>query len=151
MLIGQPPFTGDKTFDVLSRQVQEPAPEPVALRSDVPSWLNRAMLRMLAKKADERFTTVYRVIQALKEGTDSGAVMTDERARRPDTSPPSISVSRAMERLSARDLEVPVSDGQSLHPVPLAVDGEAKTERVETAMERADASRAEFEKTRPVM
>src|SRR5690606_9973519 len=101
MLTGEPPFVGGKVFDILTRHVENLPVAPAARRADVPAWLAGAVMRMLAKQPDERFITVYRVIEALRQGSDSGAIMTDEVARRMETSPPP-SVSQAMARLGAR-------------------------------------------------
>jgi serine/threonine-protein kinase len=100
MLTGEPPFVGGKVFDVLTRHVEEEPVAPQEGRSDVPAWLDHAVMRMLAKRPDQRFITVYRVIEALRQGSDSGHIMTDEVARRAETVQPS--VSQAIARLGAR-------------------------------------------------
>ena len=101
MLVGEPPFTGGKVFDILTRHVDAQPVDAAVVRPDLPTWLSRAVMRMLAKRADERFITVYRVVEALRQGADSGLIMSDEIARRQETSPPP-SVSQAMARLSQR-------------------------------------------------
>jgi serine/threonine protein kinase len=97
MLVGHPPFSGGRVFDVLTRHISEQPVEPAALRPDLPAWLNRALLRMLAKRPEDRFITVYRLIEALRQGSDSGVIMSDEIARRPETEQPP-SQSRRMQR-----------------------------------------------------
>jgi len=124
MLVGEPPFVGGKVFDILTRHVEATPDAPQARRSDVPTWLDRAVTRMLAKRADQRFITVYRVIEALRQGSDSGAIMTDDIARRPETVPPA-SVSDAMAKLGARapadmSAEVPRSPSPASSPSPAA-------------------------------
>ena len=99
-LTGEPPFVGGKVFDVLTRHVEEEPLAPQERRSDVPAWLDHAVMRMLAKRPDQRFITVYRVIEALRQGSDSGHIMSDEVARRAETEQPS--VSQAIARLGAR-------------------------------------------------
>ena len=101
MLVGEPPFVGGKVFDILTRHVEATPDPPQARRSDVPTWLDRAVTRMLSKRADQRFITVYRVIEALRQGSDSGLIMSDDVARRQETVPPA-SVADAMARLGAR-------------------------------------------------
>ncbi len=98
MLVGQPPFVGGKVFDILTRHVDTVPVAPIERREDVPPWLNATVMRMLAKSPGERFITVYRLIEAMREGQQTGAVMADEVARRRESIPPP-SVSRAMERL----------------------------------------------------
>jgi hypothetical protein len=101
MLIGEPPFTGGKVFDILTRHVDGTPEEAASRRPDLPAWLNRAVMRMLAKRPDERFITVYRLVEALRQGADSGLIMPDEIARKAETTPPP-SVSLAMAKLGQR-------------------------------------------------
>jgi serine/threonine-protein kinase len=102
MLAGEPPFTGDKVFDVLSKQVEE-APVPLAERAEiaVPEWLDQTISRCLAKAPEDRFVTVFRLVEALRRGLASGEVMDEERARSRETELPP-SVSRVMQRLGDR-------------------------------------------------
>jgi eukaryotic-like serine/threonine-protein kinase len=101
MLVGEPPFSGGKVFDILTRHVDGQPVDAAVKRPDLPTWLGRAVMRMLAKRPDERFITVYRVVEALRQGADSGLIMSDEVARREETTPPP-SVSQAMAKLSQR-------------------------------------------------
>lgn len=102
MITGEPPFSGERVFDILTRHVQE-EPAPLrARRRDAPAWLESAVARMLAKRPDDRFITVYRLVEALRAGRDRGEVMEGALARRPESEPPP-SVSRAMAKLAARD------------------------------------------------
>ena len=117
MLVGEPPFTGGKVFDILTRHVDQSPADAAVRRPDLPTWLSRAVMRMIAKRPDERFITVYRVIEALRQGADSGLIMPDEVARRHETTPPP-SVSQAMAKLSQRsatDLE------EAAAPTPVPV------------------------------
>ncbi|HEU5056260.1 MAG TPA: tetratricopeptide repeat protein, partial [Kofleriaceae bacterium] len=107
MLVGDPPFTGGKVFDILTRHVDQAPVDAAVRRPELPTWLSRAVMRMLAKRPDERFITVFRVIEALRQGSASGLIMPDEVARRHESVPPP-SVSQAMAKLSLRsatDLE----------------------------------------------
>ncbi|HTM18930.1 MAG TPA: protein kinase, partial [Kofleriaceae bacterium] len=98
MLTGQPPFTGGKVFDILSQHVEAAPVPPSQRRADVPRWLDAAVMRMLSKRAEDRFITVYRLVEALRQGQQHGVVMTDEVARRRETNPPP-SVSQTMAKL----------------------------------------------------
>ena len=73
MLVGEPPFLGGKVFDVLTRHIEQVPVEPTVRRPEIPVWLNSAVMRMLAKRPDDRFITVYRLIEALEQGSGSGA------------------------------------------------------------------------------
>src|SRR5580704_695992 len=98
MLTGAPPFSGNRVFDILTKQVSEaPAPLPTR-RPGVPLWMESACARMLAKDPDNRFATTTRMVEALRRGLETGEVMEDEVARRRESIPPP-SVSRVMQKL----------------------------------------------------
>jgi serine/threonine-protein kinase len=98
MLSGAPPFTGNRVFDILSKQVTEvPAPLPTR-RAGIPLWLEAAVAKMLAKDAENRFATTTRMVEALRLGLETGQVMEDEIARRRESIPPP-SVSRVMQKM----------------------------------------------------
>ncbi len=98
MLTGAPPFTGNRVFDILTKQVSEaPAPLPTR-RPGVPLWMEAAAAKMLAKDPDNRFATTTRMVDALKRGLETGEVMEDEVARRRESVPPP-SVSRVMQKM----------------------------------------------------
>jgi serine/threonine-protein kinase len=89
MLVGRPPFVGEKVFDVLTRHLEDPVPRPSADRKDVPPWLDSIVVRMLAKQPVDRFVTVYRIVEALRDGQGSGRIMSDDAARSmPAQTPP---------------------------------------------------------------
>jgi eukaryotic-like serine/threonine-protein kinase len=98
MLTGAPPFTGNRVFDILSKQVTDiPAPLPT-LRKGVPLWMEAAVAKMLAKDPENRFATTTRMVEALRRGLETGEIMEDEIARRRESIPPP-SVSRVMQRM----------------------------------------------------
>ena len=98
ILTGAPPFSGNRVFDILTKQVTEsPAPLPTR-RPGVPLWMEAAVAKMLAKDPENRFATTSRMVEALRRGLDTGEVMEDSIARRRESVPPA-SVSRVMQRL----------------------------------------------------
>jgi len=98
MLTGQPPFSGNRVFDILTKQVSEaPAPLPTR-RPGVPLWMEAAAAKVLAKDPENRFATTTRMVDALKRGMETGEVMEDEVARRRESVPPP-SVSRVMQKM----------------------------------------------------
>src|SRR3954471_20988357 len=114
MLTGEPPFTGNRVFDILSKQVPEfPAPLPTR-RPGVPLWMEAACAKMLAKDPENRFATTTRMVEALRRGIETGQVMEDEVARRRESIPPP-SVSRVMQRLG---LQSPVDPAHPEPPAP---------------------------------
>jgi len=102
MLTGAPPFSGNRVFDILTKQVTEiPAPLPT-LRPGVPLWMEAAVAKMLAKDPENRFATTSRMVEALRRGLDTGEVMDDSIARRRESVPPA-SVSRVMAKLGIQN------------------------------------------------
>jgi serine/threonine protein kinase len=98
MLTGAPPFSGDRVFDILTKQVTEvPAPLPTK-RPGIPLWMEATVTRMLAKNPDNRFATTSRLIQALRMGAATGEILDEEVARRRESVPPP-SVSRVVQKL----------------------------------------------------
>jgi hypothetical protein len=127
MLTGSPPFTGNRVFDILTKQVTE-IPDPLPTRRPgVPLWMEAAVAKMLAKDPENRFATTTRMVEALRRGLDTGEVMEDEIARRRESIPPP-SVSRVMqkmgmtapaeyERLPDRPIPVPAPPPPPQHPL----------------------------------
>jgi serine/threonine protein kinase len=97
MIVGDAPFTAPKVFEVLTAHLEKPPTAPLDRRPDCPSWLNAAVLCSLAKKADERFITVYRFVEALRDGSSTGEIMSMDKARRRETLQPE-SVTRTLNK-----------------------------------------------------
>jgi serine/threonine-protein kinase len=57
LLTGSPPFTGDGHLDVLMKQTREPVTPPSARRPDLPANLEAVVLKLLAKRPDDRYKT----------------------------------------------------------------------------------------------
>jgi serine/threonine-protein kinase len=66
MLAGQPPFTGATRTAVLARQISDPVPPLSTLCPTVPPAIEGAVLRALAKRADDRFPTAAEFAAALR-------------------------------------------------------------------------------------
>jgi len=116
MVTGRPPFAADKVFDVLTQHLRSEAPRPRSLRPDCPPWLDEAIACSLAKSRDDRFVTVYRFIEALTQGSESGTTMTRARAQRTETVPPE-SVTATLRRFGK---ELPPGAATLSEPVQVA-------------------------------
>jgi DNA-binding SARP family transcriptional activator len=68
MLAGEPPFTGATRTIVLARQLSDPVPPLRTVRPDAPPWVERAVLRALSKRPEERFPTAAEFAAALRQG-----------------------------------------------------------------------------------
>src|SRR6185295_12616603 len=67
MLTGAPPFVGAKVFDVLARHVSEPPKAIAEVRPETPPWLAAVIMRSLAKRPEDRFATVSRMVEAMRQ------------------------------------------------------------------------------------
>ena len=65
---GRPAFEGPSLVDVLRQQAQEAPPAPRALRPELPAPAEAALLRALAKRPADRFTSASAFAEALDRG-----------------------------------------------------------------------------------
>jgi len=65
LLTGRRVFDGTTDYQIFERQVNEPAPPVSAFRPDVPAELDRLVLRMLNKRAEERPKDAAEVYESL--------------------------------------------------------------------------------------
>ncbi len=66
MLTGNPPYAGSGTFEVLQKHLDAPVPSVRGERKDCPEWLDQAVARALAKKPDDRFITILKLLESLR-------------------------------------------------------------------------------------
>jgi eukaryotic-like serine/threonine-protein kinase len=76
MLTGRPPFTAPSSRAVIAQHLSHPPPSPMAERPEIPVWLDRLVLRLLAKDPDDRFDTAGTLTAelAVHSGSDFDAV-----------------------------------------------------------------------------
>lgn len=88
ILTGQAPFHADSEFQVLSDHVNTPPPPPTRLHPHIPSGIENAVLKALAKNPDLRFQTAEQFSAALEHPeefylaatvADAGPVTPDRR------------------------------------------------------------------------
>ncbi len=65
MAAGSKPFTGNTIFEIAKMQLSKPPPRPTEVKADVPPWLERVILKMLAKQPEDRFQSVAEVVAEL--------------------------------------------------------------------------------------
>jgi serine/threonine-protein kinase len=90
MLTGSPPYQGDSPLAVALQHMQEPPPDLRSLRPDVPESVARLTARLLAKDADDRFSSAAAFRERLHEvqagggadRTDSGIAAAKAPVRR---------------------------------------------------------------------
>jgi serine/threonine protein kinase/Tfp pilus assembly protein PilF len=80
MLTGTPPYLGSGTFEILQQHLDAPVPKVRDRRPDCPAWLDAAVQRALAKKAEGRFATVAKLLESLRGQAAPAAVDAAEKA-----------------------------------------------------------------------
>ena len=67
MCTGRPPFRADTTFGIL-RRIRETAPRPIReINPEIPEWLERIVMKLLAKDVVERFGSAAEVATLLEQ------------------------------------------------------------------------------------
>ena len=69
MVVGHPPFTAESPQELLARHAFDPVPTMRAARPEVPAFLERAVVKALAKAPADRFATVMQFVHALTDET----------------------------------------------------------------------------------
>jgi serine/threonine-protein kinase len=67
LLTGIPPYPGGDIIDKLTRHAKSPPPDVRDLRPDIPDALAVVMLRMMAKRPEDRFESYEQLIESLDE------------------------------------------------------------------------------------
>ncbi len=65
MLTGRVPFTGRNEFQILARHLNDPPVRPRVLVPDIPLVVERLVLKMLAKKPEQRYPSMAELERAL--------------------------------------------------------------------------------------
>jgi serine/threonine-protein kinase len=73
MIAGEPPYGGKNLVQVLSRQLTSPVPSLREARPEVPTDLDRAVARALAKDSSHRFQSMADFAEALRVGVRASA------------------------------------------------------------------------------
>jgi eukaryotic-like serine/threonine-protein kinase len=79
-LTGVPPYSGGGTFEILKQHLDAPVPRPRDRRPDCPAWLDAVVHKALAKKPDERFGAVVKLLECLREQKAPASDDADEKA-----------------------------------------------------------------------
>ena len=85
LLTGQPPFVGQTAIEVLTQHATAPVVRPDALVERVPKALADVLVKMLAKKPEDRYPDMGAVIAALETYLSAFAPARSRRARNTPT------------------------------------------------------------------
>jgi hypothetical protein len=79
MLIGMPPFSGKSSWAIIQKHMNEPVTPPKKIRADIPQAVSDLVVRMMAKKREERPQSMAEVIAELERLSSEGG---DRSAKR---------------------------------------------------------------------
>lgn len=65
LLVGHVPFTGDTPYAIIHDHIYTPLPLPSSLNSDIPPAVESVLLKALAKKRDDRYSTANELVADL--------------------------------------------------------------------------------------
>ena len=110
LFTGSPPFPGEGAREVIQRHLSEPPEAPSKRRPDLPAVVDRLLLRALAKKPNERYSSAEDFRAAIS------AVAARLRPSEPASTTPRVlvvddddGVARALERILRSDYDVTVA------------------------------------------
>ena len=66
MVAGDVPFTGDSTLQVMFKRVKEPPKDPRKVRTDLPDYLAKIILKCLEKEREKRYQSARELLQDLE-------------------------------------------------------------------------------------
>ncbi|AOZ71882.1 hypothetical protein BK816_00090 [Boudabousia tangfeifanii] len=74
LLTGRPPFRGDSAVAVAYQHVSEPPPVPSSIASDIPGSLDQVVLRSLAKRRQDRYSSAAEMRADLMHAAKGGEI-----------------------------------------------------------------------------
>ncbi|MEA2560497.1 MAG: eukaryotic-like serine/threonine-protein kinase [Acidobacteriota bacterium] len=122
-ITGRSPFDGKSDYAIIKAQIEEMPPPPSTVVPGIPGWLDRAVLRALAKKPADRFQSVeeMRRFLATRGGTVTGGEATRVTGTRPEIAelPTIVTPPRAAPRPSIPTAaSQPQPEAGSYQPIP---------------------------------
>jgi serine/threonine protein kinase len=81
MITGRPVFEGKTAMEVMTKHASDPVTRPEAVVRDIPRAMGDVVLKMVAKKPDDRYQSMGEVIKALEDflGLQAGKATTTEQ------------------------------------------------------------------------
>jgi tRNA A-37 threonylcarbamoyl transferase component Bud32 len=74
LLTGQPPFDADTPLAILMKHVNDPLPLPRKIDPTIPEPFERVLLKVLAKRPEDRYQTAEEMAQALRDAARQAGV-----------------------------------------------------------------------------
>ena len=81
LLTGQPVYKGQTAMEIMTRHASDPIPRPEAIVPDIPRALGDIVVRMLAKRPEDRYADMRELILALEDflGLQADKASTNEQ------------------------------------------------------------------------
>jgi hypothetical protein len=124
MLTGKLPFVADNAMDLIVQQLHRPPPAPDKLARDTPPVLSRAVLRMMAKSAEDR-PTLAELREVFKQA--AAAAPAHKPARRRSAVPLLAVVALALVAVLAFGVMKLLDHGDTAAPAPTPATAQPKS------------------------
>jgi len=85
-LVGKPPFQGRTPVQIIMRHHTDPLPPLGEARGDVPESISRIIMRMAAKRPEDRYQTPSQVVRAIRN-FQAGKTIEEPRVQAPPPKP----------------------------------------------------------------
>lgn len=69
-LTGKYPYRGKTSIEIIQKHITEPVPDPSKERKDIPMWLAKAVMRLMAKKPQDRFQSASECVEYFTKGIE---------------------------------------------------------------------------------
>ena len=119
MFTGNVPFDADKPLDIALLHMSEPPPSPRDLRSEINPELNAMILKILAKKPEDRYATGRELVDALDHSLMGRPALASSSTLKHQTIPERVSLNLAQGSLPPIPSEVAAAKPQpAVEPIP---------------------------------
>jgi hypothetical protein len=83
MLIGEPPFDAETPLAILMKHINDPLPLPRQIEPDIPLALERVVLKVLAKRPQDRYQSAEEMAGALRAAAEEAGLRLPSRISLP--------------------------------------------------------------------
>jgi eukaryotic-like serine/threonine-protein kinase len=143
-LVGDTPFDGDTHFEIMTKHLNEPPRPPTVRGIPIPAELEAALMRSLAKRADDRFASARDFRKALEHVSKDADVGHAETLR---MSRDAVAAARTASGGQARAAAAPAPTAKVV--APAAASAAERPAALADALEPSDRSRRVPKRGRP--
>lgn len=70
LVTGEKPFTGNTIFELAQKQLTEDPPQPTEIDPELPDWLDRMVIKMLAREPEDRYQSMDELLALVEAKQD---------------------------------------------------------------------------------